>query len=445
MPDRYRNFANSAVGRQLVRRLGLPRPSPLRRQRPDAPALPGPVLLGGHDVAELEHVLAKRLSAEVHTAETKASAEARYAGLVFDASDLTTIAGLSELYAFFHDRLERLASCGRVLVLGAIPDETGDPEAAATQAALEGFTRSLGKELRAGGTAQLLRLAPGARDGLDATLRFFLSYRSAFVSGQVVTVAATEPGEVPDPARPLDGKVALVTGAARGIGAVTARTLADQGATVVCLDVPEAGEKLATVAGDIGGSALQLNLATDDAPSTLSRWLEERHGGVDIVVHNAGITRDKTLARMDAKRWDSVLGVNLAAPHRVTADLLDRGVLRDGGRVVVLSSVSGIGGNRGQTNYAASKAGLIGLVRALAPGLAERGITANAVAPGFIETRMTAAMPVMEREAGRRLSSLAQGGLPVDVAETIAWLAHPGSAGVTGNVVRVCGQSFLGA
>ena len=119
-------------------------------------------------------------------------------------------------------------------------------------------------------------------------------------------------------------------------------------------------------------------------------------------------------------------------------------VLNDDARIVCVSSMSGIAGNAGQTNYATSKAGVIGLVETLAPTL-ERGITINAVAPGFIETQMTAAMPIGVREAGRRMNSLRQGGLPVDVAETIAWFASPASAGVNGNVVRVCGQSLLGA
>jgi len=112
---------------------------------------------------------------------------------------------------------------------------------------------------------------------------------------------------------------------------------------------------------------------------------------------------------------------------------------------VTVSSIGGIAGNRGQTNYGASKAGVLGIVETLAPELAQRGATINAVAPGFIETQMTAAMPIGPREAGRRLSSLSQGGLPVDVAETIAWFASPASTGVNGNVVRVCGQSLLGA
>jgi 3-oxoacyl-[acyl-carrier protein] reductase len=137
--------------------------------------------------------------------------------------------------------------------------------------------------------------------------------------------------------------------------------------------------------------------------------------------------------------------INLIAPHRIDAELFARDAVRQNGRVVCVSSISGIAGNAGQTNYATSKAGVIGMVQAYAPRLAERGATINAVAPGFIETQMTAAMPIATREAGRRMNSLAQGGLPVDVAETIAWFASPGSAGVNGQVVRVCGQSLIGA
>jgi 3-oxoacyl-[acyl-carrier protein] reductase len=148
---------------------------------------------------------------------------------------------------------------------------------------------------------------------------------------------------------------------------------------------------------------------------------------------------------MDAARWDSVLDINLSGQERINEALLERGLIGEGGRIVTVSSIAGIAGNRGQTNYATSKAGVIGLVQSTAPVLAGRGITVNAVAPGFIETAMTAKVPVLLREAGRRMNSMAQGGLPVDVAETIAWFASPGSGTVTGNVVRVCGQSLLGA
>jgi 3-oxoacyl-[acyl-carrier protein] reductase len=236
----------------------------------------------------------------------------------------------------------------------------------------------------------------------------------------------------------------VVTGAARGIGAAIARVLARDGAHVVAVDVPAAGQSLAEVANEVGGTALQLDITAPGAPARLVEHLRERHGGVDVVVHNAGITRDKLLVNMDAARWDSVMAVNLQAQLDLTQALLD-GVLRPDARVVCVSSQSGIAGNRGQTNYAASKAGIIGMVRAWAPEFAARGATINAVAPGFIVTEMTAKMPLGTREVGSRINSLQQGGLPVDVAETIAWLSQPGSGGVNGQVVRVCGQSMLGA
>ena len=148
---------------------------------------------------------------------------------------------------------------------------------------------------------------------------------------------------------------------------------------------------------------------------------------------------------MDEGQWDAVLAVNLLAPIRITEALLESGDLADGAAVVGVSSMAGISGNRGQTNYATTKAGIIGLVDALREPLAARGSTINAVAPGFIETAMTAAMPTGPREIGRRINSLQQGGLPVDVAETVAYFAAPASASVSGNTVRVCGQNMMGA
>jgi 3-oxoacyl-[acyl-carrier protein] reductase len=277
-------------------------------------------------------------------------------------------------------------------------------------------------------------------------VRFFLSGRSAYVDGQQVTLSSAGGSAEQDAQRPLAGRVAVVTGAARGIGAAIARVLARDGAHVVAVDVPAAGQALAEVANEVGGTALQLDITAPDAASRLVGQLRERHGGVDVVVHNAGITRDKLLVNMDADRWNSVMAVNLQAQLDLTQALLDAdGVLRPDARVVCVSSVSGIAGNRGQANYAASKAGVIGMVRAWAPTFGERGATINAVAPGFIVTEMTGTMPVGTREVGARLNSLQQGGLPVDVAETIAWLAQPASGGVNGQVVRVCGQSLLGA
>jgi len=381
--------------------------------------------------------------------ESERPGDRKYGALVFDASGITDPAQLREVYAFFKPRLRSLGACGRTVVLGTPPELTSGRERIA-QRALEGFTRSLGKELIKGSTSQLVYVAPGSEEATESTMRFLLSAKSAFVDGQVIRIgtAGTAGAKVTPPAdwaKPLDGKVALVTGASRGIGAAIAETLARDGAKVVVLDIPAQGADLSAVANRIGGNALQLDVTAADAGKTLVEYFSERFGKLDIVVHNAGITRDKKLVNMDDARWDSVLSVNLLSQLAINDELLASDVLGDGARFIGVSSVAGIGGNLGQTNYATSKAGVIGMVDVTAPEIAERGYTFNAVAPGFIETQMTAAIPVMIREPARRLSSLAQGGQPVDVAETIAYFANPASAAVNGNVLRVCGQALIGA
>jgi 3-oxoacyl-[acyl-carrier protein] reductase len=410
MADRYQQFADSPPGRFMVRRLGLPQPSELQR---------GPAFVEGPVLAEGALRLPPGL--DVHD---RVRDGVRYGALIYDATGVARTADLRGVYDFFHDTIRQLAPSGRLVVVG-----TGEGVA---QRALEGFVRSAGKEVRAGATAQLVYASKDA--DLESTWRFLLSGRSAYVSGQVIRVGPAVRDAPADWERPLAGKVAGVSGASRGIGAAIAEVLARDGADVVCIDVPAQGEDLVAVANRVGGTALQLDITSERAPAAIA----ER--GLDIVVHNAGITRDKTLARMSEDQWDSVLAVNLESIERINAALTDSVK-----RIVCVSSVSGIAGNRGQANYATSKAGVIGIVDALAGELAKRQATINAVAPGFIETRMTAAMPLATREAGRRMNSLAQGGLPVDVAETVAWFASPGSAGVNGNVVRVCGQSLIGA
>lgn len=458
MTDRYASFVQTGAGRALVKRLGLPDPPRLRRHTPGDPLVPGPVLLGSATGGRLAEPVGKMLTAAgVELVDPAADSDAapRFAALVYDASGITDSTGLRQLYDFFHPHARALLPSGRVIVLGTPPAECGSPREATAQRALEGLTRSIGKEFGRGVTAQLVYVTKGTADdqglpagtvtSLESTLRFLLSGRSAYVSGQVIRVGTGTATAPADWDRPLDGQVVLVTGAARGIGAALAAVLARDGAQVVALDIPAAGDALAAVANEIGGSALQLDLTAPDAPTRLAEHLAARHGRVDVVVHNAGITRDKTLGRMDADRWDQVIDVNLSSQERINDVLLERGLIPAGGRIVSVSSIAGIAGNRGQTNYATSKAGVIGLVDSLAPALRERGISLNAVAPGFIETRLTARIPLMIREAGRRMNSMAQGGLPVDVAETIGWLSWPASGAVSGNIVRVCGQSLLGA
>lgn len=463
MADRYLQWTRSDPGRFLSRRLGLPRPAPLHRWSERRPVLEGGPLLhltAGRtacDGTELAAALGG-CGLEVRTGtgaeagtpsgiepRTGAGGGDRFSAVVLDATGIRAVAELREVHRALHPVARRIADGGRVVVLGAAVDP-GDHHQAAAQQALEGFVRSLGKEVGGGRTAQLLRLAPGASAaGAASTLRFLLSPKSAYVSGQVVEVAAGLPGTAPgDPGRPLAGRTALVTGAGRGIGEAVAATLARDGAHVLCLDVPQAERDLADVAERLGGTPLPLDITADDAGARIEEALPP--GGLDVLVHNAGITRDRRFANMAADRWDAVLEVNLDSVLRTTDHLLQAKALPDGGRIVATASIAGLAGNTGQTNYAASKAGIVGLVRALAPAAAERhGVTVNAVAPGFIETRMTAAVPLVIREAGRRMNSLAQGGLPVDVAETTAWLAHPESGAVNGQIVRVCGQSLLGA
>ena len=449
MGDRYQSLANTGLGRFVVRNLGLPQPPRLDRYRPGAPVVDGPVLLGSAPNGTLQGVVAKQLAVlGVETRTERFADDERFRGLVFDATGIDSVAGLSRLQEFFTPVLRSLRDCSRVLVLGTPPDAADSETATIAQRALEGFTRSLAKEIGRGGTVQLVYVAPGAAESLPSTLAFFLSPRSAYVSGQVVRVGTGGPIDTPDPddpARPLTGKVALVTGAARGIGEAIARVLHRDGASVVGLDVASAADPLHALMAELDGAPVLLDATAHDAPERLAAKLTELHGGVDVVVHNAGIIRDKRLANMDAERWSSVLEVNLAAPLRITDTLLDQGVLRDDGRVLGVASIAGIAGNLGQTNYGTSKAGVIGLVEAVASRAATRRITANAVAPGLIDTEMMAKIPFPTREVARRMNSLNQAGLPVDVAETIAWLAHPGSGAITGNVVRVCGQSLIGA
>ncbi|WP_034272232.1 3-oxoacyl-ACP reductase [Actinospica robiniae] len=456
MADRYQKFTSGTVGGLAARRLGLPRPEILRRFQPGEPACLGPVLTGGAGR------LGKELAAVLESAQAETPAPSSVfspGSLVFDATGITDTAQLSELYEFFHPRIRSLRQCGRVLILGTPPATAATPREAVAQKAIEGFLRSVGKELRRGATANLLQVTPEAHDSIESAVRFLLSARSAYVSGQALkigTVPASGSDGHPtalDPTwswgKPLAGRTAVVTGAARGIGAVIAQTLARDGAFVLCVDVPGQSAALTDVAANVRGEALELDITSPTAADTLAARLDRQNlGGIDVFVHNAGVTRDKTLGRMERAQWDTVLDVNLRAVENLTAALLEPAgaLLSPGGRIVCTSSINGIAGAAGQTNYAAGKAGLIGLVEALAPRAADQlGGTVNAVAPGFIETQMTAAVPLFVREAGRRLNSLRQGGQPIDVAEAVAFLAAPGSGHINGQTLRVCGQSLLGA
>ena len=190
-----------------------------------------------------------------------------------------------------------------------------------------------------------------------------------------------------------------------------------------------------------------ISLATDITSDHVCQDIQEALKGktLDILVHNAGVTRDKTLARMPDHFWEMTLNINLNAPIQVTQLLEQQNLLSQQARVICISSISGIAGNVGQTNYAASKSGIAGYVRHQASLWQHTAKTLNAIAPGFIETQMTDQIPFITREMGRRMNSLSQGGQPQDVAEGVALFAQPNSQGLTGQVLRVCGQSLIGA
>jgi len=438
MSDFLVQLGSHATARSLIQKLGLPIPLPKALRRRTAPwttdLLAGRTFVLG---SSQEGPVAEAAKAALLAAGATVAEEGSADIVVFDASEMTQPSQLADLRQFFGPRLKPLRDFGRLLVLGRPSEEVSGLAAVSTQRALEGFVRSLAKEVgRKGATANFLRVAEGAEAALAGPLVWFASDYSAFVDGQPLTIGHGEPQD-----GTLAGKTVVVTGAARGIGAEIARCLVREGAHVLMVDRPGDEETLVAAAEDIGGIAVPCDVTASDAADVLAQALPA--GGLDLLIHNAGVTRDRTLAKMSDDQWDLAIAVNLQAVIDLTEALEPR--LNDGGRIVALASVAGIAGNFGQTNYAASKAGVIGFVHAASEALLSRNITVNAIAPGFIETRMTAAIPVATREGGRRLSALGQGGQPQDVAEAITFLCSPAAYGVTGNVLRVCGSALIGA
>jgi 3-oxoacyl-[acyl-carrier protein] reductase len=467
MSDFYANFANSGVGRVILNAINLPTPQILDRHSVGAPTFKGDILVGGTGNSNAIGTVAAALRGSeanlfitngngatnkvqesigtesgvtAYTPEKEDSQE--FKALVFDATGVCNTTELKEVYDFLHPVIRKLQPCARVIILGSTPELCGDRKKQTAQRALEGFSRSVGKEISKGASSALIYIAPGAEVNAESPLRFFLSPKSAYVSGQVIR-ATKAPYSAVDANKPLTGKTALVTGGSRGIGEAIAETLARDGAKVVVLDIQPMEEELRKVASKISGDHLVADVTAENTADLITEKFREM-GGLDILIHNAGVTRDKTLGGMPDHMWDMVMNINLISEENINDRLLTTGTLNENARIVCVSSMSGIAGNFGQTNYAMSKAGVIGMVQSTAKEL-ENGMTINAVAPGFIETQMTAAIPFTIREAGRRMNSMSQGGQPVDVAETIAFFASPASSGINGNVVRVCGQSLLGA
>ena len=431
MSDYLVNLSRKGWFRGSVKTLNLPIPLPATLARADGPWANQPLHNRCYDSegGELD-VLLNGLGASSATEDEAIDLA------VFDARHFKSASDLVELHGFFHPRMKRLSSSGRLIVVGSSPERCEDPGSQGAAGALSGFVRSCAKELgRKGITANLL-YCNGTPD-LAPALAFFGSYRSAFVTGQVIELRGD--GLVSHAwSQGLKDKKAVVTGAARGIGLATTTRLIEEGARVLMVDLGGEDGLLEQEALRLGAQHLALDITAD----TAGEQIREAIGGdVDLAVHNAGITRDRTLGKMSEAHWRQAVEVNLGAVERLLHTL----PVNQGGRIVVLSSVAGLAGNFGQTNYAAAKSGLASLVRGHAPQQGDAGITLNAVAPGFIETRLTAAIPFATREGGRRLSALSQGGLPIDVAEAITFLCLPAAQHITGQTLRVCGGSYLGA
>ena len=439
----------------VVRFLGLPKPVQLQRE-------PGPyrsnelenraiavgAVSGGYAIEAVREALHQigGMTRPGPVWDTKSKVDIA----VFDATGCNDVASLAHLRIFFAPLMRQLAECARIVVLAPDPDECTQPVARAAAAGLEGFVRTLAKEVgRNGSTANILYVSRAALDRLNGPLRFFCSDRSAYVSGRPVRISNEVKAAKIDGVTPLLSKrIAVVTGAARGLGHATAIRLAEEGAKVICVDVPGAKAALDELAAQLGGVSVPLDITASDAPATLVQRIRDEFGTIDVLVHNAGITRDKMLANMTEVQWDLVMAVNLKAIIDIDAALDAAGLLgtnQAGCREICLSSISGVAGNAGQSNYATSKAALMGYVAARAKLVAATGMTINCVAPGFIETEMTKKIPLMMREAGRRMNALSQGGQPRDVAELVTFLALPESSGVSGQTIRVCGQALLGA
>jgi len=242
----------------------------------------------------------------------------------------------------------------------------------------------------------------------------------------------------------LTEKVALVTGASRGIGRAIAVQLASGGALVVCAARGENADDTVTAIQAAGGRAERVSVDVTDAPAlaALPGDIVKRHGRLDILVSNAGITRDQLLMRMKREEWDAVLATNLTATFTLAQAAMRPMLKQRGGRIIAISSVVGQMGNAGQVNYAASKAGLIGMAKALAREVASRGITVNVVAPGMIDTDMTRALASGTSETWALQIPLGRLGTPEDVANTVCFLASEEAAYITGQVIAVNGGMY---
>lgn len=474
MNDFYFKLSHTSLGQNIFNTLNLPQPPLLKRTPDESISMPsGAYLVGASpgsfalsnilsalttnnssidfldDNGHSYQTLPKTYAAEEAINTVNALDEKQYDGLIFDATGIDNFESLNSVYSFFHQSVKRLNKNGRVVIISKTAKQVSNPQTDSIQLSLHGFSKSLAKELgKKGICTNIIGLPKGSQKYIESTLAFFLSPKSAFVTGQSITLRNETTKQIAlSKQKPLRGKKALVTGAAQGIGRETAIKLARDGATVICLDIPQNIEELERLANELGGHALGINLLDDNAIQDVVTNLSDASNGLDIVVHNAGITRDKTLSKMPEHLWDQVITLNFERVVKLNQAFLEQNLFNEHARIICISSISGIAGNFGQSNYACSKAGIAAYVEAFSQSTSAKkcnGLTINAIAPGFIETQMTNSIPLLTREAGRRMNALSQGGLPLDIAEAVCFFANPSAHSLNGNVLRVCGLSFLG-
>ncbi|MEO6173209.1 MAG: 3-oxoacyl-ACP reductase FabG [Arenimonas sp.] len=242
----------------------------------------------------------------------------------------------------------------------------------------------------------------------------------------------------------LQGEVVLVTGASRGIGAAIADTLAAQGAKVIGTATSETGaQAISDRMAAWGGVGKVLNVTDGAAVETLIDEINKEFGTISILVNNAGITRDQLLMRMKDDDWSAILDTNLSSVFRTSKAVMRSMMKARKGRIINIASVIGVTGNAGQANYAAAKAGIIGFSKSIAKEVGSRGITVNVIAPGFIETDMTQAMPEAQKEIMMGQIALGRFGAPQDIADAVAFLASPAAAYITGQTLHVNGGMYM--
>lgn len=436
-----KSAAVAKLARRLIARLPLPIATPVDLRRAWGRPMQHPlaakraVVVGSDDdaVVVLSDAL-RTAAASVYDTPQDAGADIAIVAVPGDAPADSLVTWARQ----FGSTLRGVAKHGRVIVVVRASGPTLVTDA------VHGFVRSLGRETGRRAVTVHAVVSPTPQTAASVVV-FLASERAAYLSGQTITLRG---GQGPSTDRPHP-EVAVVTGAARGIGAAIARCLADAGYRVMVADVASQSEVARRLVDALGGEAAGMMFQPCDVrdPAAVSSMLEKARtlspvGCIDVIVNNAGITRDRTFGRMSDAEWSDVLEVDLTSLVNVTRSALPR--MCDGGRIVNVSSVTGLAGNFGQTNYAMAKGGVIGFTRELAVEVEPRKIAVTAVAPGLIDTAMTAKIPLINREVAKQMTSLAQAGQPEDVAMAVEFLARREAWPLRGQTMRVDGGMFFG-